>query len=50
LLAYSKKRNATSYDAAGSIARQDLRDAIKVASELPAIAFFVCAFLQERRS
>jgi hypothetical protein len=45
LLAYSKKRNATSYDAAGSIARQDLRDAIKVASELQRS---VMAWLQER--
>ena len=34
LLVFSKKRNATNYDAAGSISLQDLQQAIKVADEL----------------
>jgi hypothetical protein len=34
LLVFSKKRNATSYDAAGSVSQQDLQQAIKVAEEL----------------
>jgi hypothetical protein len=34
LLGFSKKRNATSYDAAGSVSEQDLQQAIEVAEEL----------------
>lgn len=34
LKVFSKKRNATSYDAAGNISEQDLIQAIKVADEL----------------
>jgi len=34
LKVFSKKRNATSYDAAGSVSAQDLEQAIKVATEL----------------
>jgi hypothetical protein len=34
LLAFSKKRNATSYDAAGSVSEQDLEQVIEVAEEL----------------
>lgn len=34
LLVFSKKRNATSYDAAGSVSQQDLQQAIKTADEL----------------
>jgi hypothetical protein len=34
LLVFSKKRNATSYDAAGSVSRQDLEQVLKVAEEL----------------
>ncbi|HWZ50250.1 MAG TPA: hypothetical protein VNW54_02185 [Granulicella sp.] len=34
LKVFSKKRNATSYDAAGSVSEQDLEQAIKVADEL----------------
>jgi hypothetical protein len=41
----SKKRNATSYDAAGSVSDQELLDAIKVASERQR---GVRAWLQER--
>jgi|SRR5271170_672691 len=31
---FSKKRNATSYDSAGNVSRQELEEAIKVAGEL----------------
>jgi hypothetical protein len=34
LLVFSRKRNATSYDAAGSVSQQDLQQAIKTADEL----------------
>jgi hypothetical protein len=34
LLLFSKKRNATSYDSAGSVSQQDLQQVIKVADEL----------------
>ncbi len=34
LKVFSKKRNATSYDAAGSVSQQDLEQAIRVAMEL----------------
>ena len=34
LLLFSKKRNATSYDSAGSVSRQDLQQVIHVADEL----------------
>ena len=34
LKVFSKKRNATSYDAAGNISEQELEQAIKVAEEL----------------
>ena len=34
LRVFSKKRNATSYDAAGSISEQELADVIKVAEQL----------------
>lgn len=34
LKVFSKKRNATSYDAAGNISEQELTEAIKVAEEL----------------
>lgn len=34
LRVFSKKRNATSYDAAGNISEQELEDAIRVAEEL----------------
>jgi uncharacterized protein (UPF0332 family) len=34
LKAFSKKRNAANYDAAGNVSQQDLEQAIKVANEL----------------
>jgi 1,2-phenylacetyl-CoA epoxidase PaaB subunit len=34
LQVFSRKRNATNYDAAGNVSRQDLEQAIQVANEL----------------
>jgi hypothetical protein len=47
LLLFSKKRNATSYDSAGSISQQDLLNVIKVADEL---GKSVMAWMREHHS
>jgi hypothetical protein len=47
LLVFSKKRNATGYDAAGSVSQQDLQQAIKVAEELQQT---VMAWLREHHA